>query len=90
MKKLTLLILKILNMKLPMEALRFENVDFRYNKTSEKPVLENINISIKSGETIGIIGGTGSAKSSFVNLLCRLYDVEKGSVIVGGKDVRDI
>jgi ATP-binding cassette subfamily B protein len=64
-------------------SIRFENVDFRYNKTSEKPVLENINISIKSGETIGIIGGTGSAKSSFVNLLSRLYDVEKGSVIVG-------
>ena len=70
-------------------SIRFENVDFRYNKTSEKPVLENINISIKSGETIGIIGGTGSAKSSFVNLLSRLYDVEKGSVIVGGKDVRE-
>ena len=70
-------------------SIRFENVDFRYNKTSEKPVLENINISIKSGETIGIIGGTGSAKSSFVNLLSRLYDVEKGSVIVGGKDVKE-
>ena len=70
-------------------SIRFENVDFRYNKTSEKPVLENINISIKSGETIGIMGGTGSAKSSFVNLLSRLYDVEKGRVIVGGKDVRE-
>ena len=70
-------------------SIRFENVDFRYNKTSEKPVLENINISIKSGETIGIMGGTGSAKSSFVNLLSRLYDVEKGNVIVGGKDVRE-
>lgn len=81
-------------------SISFKNVNFRYNKTSEKPVLENINIDIKSGETIGIIGGTGSAKSSFVNLISRLYDVEvpeKASedgempisgVFVGGKDVR--
>ena len=66
-------------MKLPTEAFVLKMLIFRYNKTSEKPVLENINISIKSGETIGIIGGTGSAKSSFVNLLSRLYDVERAS-----------
>lgn len=82
-------------------SISFKNVNFRYNKTSEKPVLENINIDIKSGETIGIIGGTGSAKSSFVNLISRLYDVEVpaineeqqeympvSGVFVGGKDVR--
>lgn len=67
----------------------FNNVYFRYNKTSEKPVLDNINLEIQSGETIGIIGGTGSAKSSLVNLISRLYDVEKGEVIVGGKNVKE-
>ncbi len=66
----------------------FDHVTFRYNKTSSKPVLDDINLSIKSGETIGIIGGTGSSKSSFVNLISRLYDVNEGQVLVGGKDVR--
>ena len=61
---------------------------FRYNKTSDKPVLDDINLTIQSGETIGIIGGTGSSKSSLVNLISRLYDVSEGSVYVGGKDVR--
>ena len=61
---------------------------FRYNKTSDTPVLDDINLSIASGETIGIIGGTGSSKSSFVNLISRLYDVSEGAVYVGGKDVR--
>ncbi len=70
-------------------SIEFKDVIFRYNKKSEKPVLADINISIKSGKTIGIIGGTGSAKSSFVNLISRLYDVEDGSVTVGGKDVRE-
>ncbi len=69
-------------------SIDFENVSFSYNTTSEKPVLDNINLSIKSGETIGIIGGTGSSKTSLVNLIGRLYDVNKGSVKVGGKDVR--
>jgi ATP-binding cassette subfamily B protein len=69
-------------------SIDFENVSFSYNKSSEKPVLSNINLSIKSGETIGIIGGTGSSKTSFVNLIGRLYDVTDGSVKVGGKDVR--
>ena len=66
----------------------FENVSFSYNSTSEKPILNNINVSIKSGETIGIIGGTGSSKTSLVNLIGRLYDVTDGVVKVGGKDVR--
>ena len=73
---------------IPDGSIDFENVTFRYNETSETPVLEDINLHIKSGETIGIIGGTGSSKSSLVNLISRLYDVEKGSVKVGGKDVR--
>ena len=69
-------------------SIRFENVVFRYNETSERPVLSDINFSIDSGETIGIIGGTGSSKTSLVNLISRLYDVESGAVYVGGKDVR--
>lgn len=70
-------------------SIRFENVTFRYSKTSEAPVLDNINLEIKSGETIGIIGGTGSSKSTFVNMISRLYDVDEGTVYVGGKDVRE-
>lgn len=66
----------------------FKNVDFAYNKEG-KPVLKNINLAIKSGETIGIIGGTGSAKSSLVNLISRLYDVSSGELLVGGVDVRN-
>ena len=69
--------------------IRFENVTFRYSKTSEAPVLDNINLEIKSGETIGIIGGTGSSKSTFVNMISRLYDVDEGAVYVGGRDVRE-
>ncbi len=65
----------------------FQNVSFAYNKDG-KPVLNNINLDIKSGETIGIIGGTGSAKSSLVNLISRLYDVTSGELPVGGLDVR--
>lgn len=67
----------------------FDNVEFSYNHDSEEPVLNDINISINSGETIGIIGGTGSAKTSLVNLISRLYDVQKGSIRVGGRDVRE-
>ena len=69
-------------------SIRFENVTFRYNKNSEKPVLNQINFEIQSGETIGILGGTGSSKTSLVNLISRLYDVNEGAVSVGGKDVR--
>ncbi|MBE5833170.1 MAG: ABC transporter ATP-binding protein [Butyrivibrio sp.] len=70
-------------------SISFEHVDFAYKSDSKEPVLKDINIDIKSGETIGIIGGTGSAKSSLVNLISRLYDVTKGSLKVGGVDVRD-
>lgn len=69
-------------------SIDFNHVTFRYNKTSAKPVLSDINLSIHSGETIGIIGGTGSSKSSLVSLISRLYDVNEGTVLVGGKDVR--
>lgn len=69
-------------------SITFDHVTFRYNQTSDTPVLSDINLSIASGETIGIIGGTGSSKSSLVNLISRLYDVNEGSVSVGGRDVR--
>ena len=67
-------------------SIEFDNVDFRYSDNSEKPVLDNINLKIRSGMTVGIVGGTGSAKSSLVP---RLYDVTSGSLKVGGVDVRD-
>lgn len=67
----------------------FRNVNFRYKQDAEGYVLKNINLSIKSGETLGIIGGTGSAKTSLVNLISRLYDVTDGCVLVGGRDVRE-
>lgn len=67
----------------------FDNVNFSYKKTGGEYVLSDINLDIKPGETIGIIGGTGSAKSSLVNLISRLYDVTDGSVKVGGRDVRE-
>lgn len=66
----------------------FENVDFAYANKTEKEVLENINFSARSGETIGIVGGTGSSKSSLVQLIPRLYDVKSGKISVGGVDVR--
>lgn len=68
-------------------SIRFDHVTFRYNKQSEKPVLDDLNFEIKAGETIGILGGTGSSKTSLVNLISRLYDVNEGTVYVGGKDV---
>ncbi|MBQ2798489.1 MAG: ABC transporter ATP-binding protein [Ruminiclostridium sp.] len=70
-------------------SIEFKNVHFSYHKTSEKEVLSNINLKIKSGETIGIIGGTGCGKTSLINLISRLYDVTEGTVYVGGKDVRE-
>ena len=69
-------------------SIKFENVSFSYKKEGGEPVLKDINLQINSGETIGIIGGTGSAKTSLVNLISRLYDVTEGRVLVGGKDVR--
>ena len=70
-------------------AIEFDHVTFRYSDSSEKPVLDDINLKIRSGMTIGIVGGTGSAKSSLVQLVPRLYDVSSGSLKVGGVDVRD-
>ncbi|MBR3276226.1 MAG: ABC transporter ATP-binding protein [Eubacterium sp.] len=70
-------------------SISFEDVVFSYHKGSEKPVLQHINLDIPSGATIGIVGGTGSAKSTLVNMISRLYDVDEGSVMVGGVDVRD-
>ena len=72
----------------PDGSIEFEHVSFGYQKEKEKAVLTDINLTIHSGETIGIIGGTGSAKTSLVNLISRLYDVTEGCVKVGGKDVR--
>lgn len=73
----------------PDGSISFKHVTFRYSDTAETPVLSDINLDIKSGETIGIIGGTGSSKSSLVNLISRLYDTDTGSVIVGGHDARE-
>lgn len=75
-------------MEVPDGSIVFDHVNFSYKKESSEPVLKDINLSINAGETIGIIGGTGSAKSSLVNLISRLYDVTAGSVKVGGIDVR--
>jgi ATP-binding cassette subfamily B protein len=75
--------------EVPDGSIEFKNVDFSYSNDENKLVLENINLRINSGETVGIIGGTGSAKSTLVQLIPRLYDVTKGSVKVGGIDVRN-
>ena len=75
--------------EVPDGRIDFDHVSFRYKKEGKENVLKDINLSIHSGETIGIIGGTGSAKSSLVNLISRLYDVSEGSVKVGGIDVRN-
>lgn len=70
-------------------SIRFENVDFVYSQRASKKVLDGINISIASGETVGIIGGTGASKSSLVQLIPRLYDVTGGRLLLGGIDVRN-
>ena len=70
-------------------SISFNNVSFKYNKDAKRFALENINLDIESGMTVGIIGGTGSSKSSLVQLIPRLYDVTEGSVSVGGIDVRN-
>ena len=70
-------------------SIEFKDVYFRYNMTSKEPVLSDIDLKIKAGEVIGIIGGTGSAKTSLVNLISRLYDVTDGEVLVGGKNVKE-
>ncbi len=76
-------------MEVPDGSIDFEHVDFAYSKEAEEPVLKDIDMHIHSGEVIGIIGATGSAKSSLVNLISRLYDVTSGTLKVGGIDVRD-
>ncbi|MBP3305645.1 MAG: ABC transporter ATP-binding protein [Oscillospiraceae bacterium] len=70
-------------------SIDFENVSFRYAKTADRNTLESINLHIEAGQTVGILGGTGSSKSTLVQLIPRLYDVTEGSVKVGGVDVRD-
>ncbi len=69
-------------------SVSFENVSFKYSKEAEKYALSDINLQIKSGETVGILGGTGSSKTSLIQLIPRLYDVTEGAVKVGGEDVR--
>ncbi len=70
-------------------SVEFRNVSFKYFETAEKNALNNVNIKIKSGETIGVLGGTGSSKSTFVQMIPRLYDTTEGEVLVGGENVRD-
>ncbi len=70
-------------------SIDFDNVSFKYSESSEKNALENVDIHIRSGETVGILGGTGSGKSTLVQLIPRLYDVTDGVIRVGGKDVRE-
>ena len=82
------------NHKNPIETVKdgsvdFDNVSFRYSKTADRDALENINLHIASGMTVGVLGGTGSGKSTLVQLIPRLYDVAEGSIRVGGVDVRD-
>lgn len=67
----------------------FKDVEFAYNEGAQEPILKDIDLQIKAGETIGILGGTGSGKTSLVNLISRLYDTTKGEVIVGGRNVKD-
>ena len=75
--------------EVPDGSVEFRNVNFSYKKDSEEPVLKDINLSIKSGETIGVMGATGSAKTSLVNLISRLYDVTDGEILVGGHNVKE-
>lgn len=70
-------------------SVRFENVSFKYSETAERRALKEVNLDIRSGETVGILGGTGSSKTSLVNLIPRLYDVSEGAVYVGGVNVKD-
>ena len=75
--------------QVPDGSVKFEDVSFRYSKSAERDALSHIDLDIHSGETIGILGGTGSAKSTLVQLIPRLYDVTEGRILVGGHDVRD-
>jgi len=75
--------------EVPDGSIEFDGVTFKYSEKSERPALRDINLKIKSGETIGIIGATGSSKTTLIQLISRLYDVTEGSVKVGGRDVRE-
>lgn len=75
--------------EVPNGDVEFDDVDFKYSEKADRRALKEINLKVKSGQTVGILGGTGSSKTSLVNLIPRLYDVSKGSVKVGGIDVRD-
>ena len=75
--------------EVPDGSIQFKDVVFGYNKTAERPVLDHINLQINSGETIGVLGGTGSAKTTLVSMISRLYDVDEGEVLVGGNNVKD-
>ncbi len=75
--------------EVPNGEIEFQHVRFSYNRENSEAVLHDVNLKIHAGETIGIIGGTGSAKTSLVNLISRLYDVTEGAVLVGGRDVRE-
>lgn len=70
-------------------SIEFKNVSFKYNRDAEKNILEDISLSVASGETLGIIGGTGSSKSTLIQLIPRLYDADEGEVLVGGRNVKD-
>lgn len=75
--------------EIPDGSVKFEHVTFRYSEKADKNVLDDVCLEIKSGETVGILGGTGSSKSTLVQMIPRLYDTTEGSVLVGGKDVRE-
>lgn len=75
--------------EIPDGSVSFDHVSFKYSLSAEKNVLTDVTLSIRSGETVGIIGGTGSSKSTLVSLIPRLYDVTEGAVSVGGRDVRE-
>lgn len=75
--------------EVPDGSIQFKDVVFGYNKTADRPVLDHVNLEIKSGETIGVLGGTGSAKTTLISMISRLYDVNEGEVIVGGHNVKD-
>lgn len=75
--------------EIPDGSVKFEHVTFRYSEKADKNVLNDVCLEIKSGETVGILGGTGSSKSTLVQMIPRLYDATEGSVLVGGKDVRE-
>ncbi len=75
--------------EVPDGSVKFEHVTFRYSEKADKNVLNDVSVDIKSGETVGILGGTGSSKSTLVQMIPRLYDVTEGAVLVGGNDVRN-